>query len=102
MVFSKNRVRKTLTLFITSYLSEQFCSLARRGQILKTECASAHEYFKIWPQRRQRAKGPLKLVGSYVLYESHHVTGVTVLIVVPANQLDECVVQGNTGFGVKD
>ena len=42
------------------------------------------------------------LVGRYVANKAHHIAGVTVLVVVPGNQLNESTIQCNTGFSIED
>ena len=85
------------TDFNTQELSERFFSLARRRDIF--------ELRSVRPVREQ-SKNPdnaasgkkIRLISGDVLGEPKHITGIAVLIVVPANQLDESAVQRNTCF----
>ena len=52
------------------------------------------------------ADGPNKLLGAVNLGgvddEVQHTAGVSPLVVVPGDQLDEVVVEGDTGLGIED
>jgi len=71
-------------------LSERFFLLARRREIWSAERTPVREHSK-FPNNAASGK-KIRLIICYVFYETHHVTSVTVFIIVPRNNFNECAV----------